>query len=174
MINAFLPRSNRSGTVNVNVTTANGTAIATTTFATASPAFSLLGDGKHVAGIIVRPDGSGAFGAGTYDVIGPAGTSLGYRTVPAKAGDHVVLYGTGFGPTIQEDTIPLSGTASAWFAVDVRIADISVRPTFAGLISPGLFQLNVTIPSGLGSGDRSVTGTVIGLSTQENVVIALQ
>ena len=58
-----------------------------------SSSFSLLGsDAKHVAAIILRPDGSGAFGSGanSYDIVGPAGKSLGYTTVPAKAGDSVV------------------------------------------------------------------------------------
>jgi uncharacterized protein (TIGR03437 family) len=166
--------ANRRGTVRVTVTNANVTATATTMIAEASPAFSLLRDGVHVDGIILRSDGSGTFGGGTYNVIGPAGNSLGYPTVPAKAGDNIVLYGTGFGPTNPLDTGPLSGQRVAVLSVDIRIDDISVRPTFAGLSSPGLFQLNLYLPSGLGRGDRPLAATVIGLSTQKNVVIALQ
>ena len=45
------------------------------------------------------PDGSGAFGRGTYDILGPTGNSLGYPTVAAQAGDTVELFGVGFGPT---------------------------------------------------------------------------
>jgi hypothetical protein len=56
----------------------------------------------HVAAIILRTDGSGAYGSGasSYDILGPTGTSLGYKTVAAKAGDLVELYGIGFGRPI--------------------------------------------------------------------------
>ena len=174
LINAYVPWSGAGGTVNVTVTDANGTGTATATLALASPAFSLLGDGIHVAGIIVRSDSSGAFGGGTYDVIGPAGNSLGYPTVPAKAGDNIVLFGVGFGPTDPPGVVRLSGTTVAVFKVEIMIGDTPVRPTFAGLSLPGLFQLNLTLPPGLGSGDRPVAATVIGLSTQKNVAIALR
>ncbi|MBZ5608563.1 MAG: hypothetical protein LAP38_09910 [Acidobacteriia bacterium] len=63
-----------------------------------APSFLLL-DAKHVTGIIIRSDGSGAYGGGTYDILGPTGNSLGYATVTAKAGDSVELFGVGLGPT---------------------------------------------------------------------------
>jgi uncharacterized protein (TIGR03437 family) len=47
----------------------------------------------------VRADGSGAYGSGTYDILGLGGTSLGYRTMAAKAGAAIELFGVGFGPT---------------------------------------------------------------------------
>ena len=47
----------------------------------------------------MRADGSGAHGSGTYDILGPGGTSLGYRTMAAKAGDAIQLFGVGFGLT---------------------------------------------------------------------------
>jgi hypothetical protein len=40
------------------------------TLAEFAPSF-LLRDNKHVAGIIPRSDGSGAYGGGTYDILGP-------------------------------------------------------------------------------------------------------
>jgi uncharacterized protein (TIGR03437 family) len=84
--------------VPVVVKTANGTAFATVTLVSFAPSFNLLG-AKHVAGIILRSDGSSAYGGGTYDIIGPTGSSLGYPTSAAKAGDTVELFGVGFGPT---------------------------------------------------------------------------
>jgi hypothetical protein len=74
--------------------------MATTTVILArfAPSFNLL-DTKHAAGIIIRSDSSGAYGGGSYDIIGPTGSSLGYPTVVAKAGDTVELFGVGFGPT---------------------------------------------------------------------------
>ena len=176
MINAFVPNSGGLATANVVVTTANGNASGKTTFAPASPAFCLLGDGKHVAGIILRADGSGAFGGGTYDVIGPLGDSLGYPTVPAKAGENIVLFGVGFGSTNPPDYIysKSPGTAVAANPVAITIAGTSIPPSFAGLSSPGLFQFNLTVPTGLGIGDVPLSATVLRASTQNNVVISLR
>jgi hypothetical protein len=38
-------------------------------------------DTTHVAGVILRSNGKGAYGGGAYDIIGPTGSSLGYPTV---------------------------------------------------------------------------------------------
>jgi uncharacterized protein (TIGR03437 family) len=50
---------------------------------------------------------------------------------------------------------------------------VSVTPAFAGLSGAGLYQINVTIPAGLGSGDVSLVATVGGVQTPSNVVISL-
>lgn len=92
------PDDTTTGNVNVTVTNADGSWASVEALAPISPSFSVL-DAKHVAGIILRFDGSGAYGNGGYDILGPTGTSLGYPTVAAKAGDVVELYGVGFGPT---------------------------------------------------------------------------
>jgi len=49
-----------------------------------------------------------------------------------------------------------------------------VTPIFAGLSSAGLYQINLTIPSGLGTGDVKLTGIVTGVQTQSGVMISLQ
>jgi uncharacterized protein (TIGR03437 family) len=100
-INLQAPDDMLRGTANVIVKNANGSAMATVTLGDRSPTLSLLGDAKHAAAIIVRSDGSGTYGGGTYDIVGPAGFSLGYKTVPAKAGDSVVLFGMGSGPRVN-------------------------------------------------------------------------
>jgi uncharacterized protein (TIGR03437 family) len=175
-VNLQAPDGGLSGTVNVTLTTANGTASSTVTLGIVSPAFSLLGDGKHAAAIILRSDGSGSFGGGTYDVVGPSGTSLGYKTVPAKAGDNVVFFGVGFGNTSPDVPAgqPFSGAAYADSAVHLTINGQPLTTTFAGMSAPGLFQFNLTIPQGLGTGDQSLLATVNGVSTQANVVTTLQ
>jgi uncharacterized protein (TIGR03437 family) len=90
-INVQAPDDTATGTVSVVVTTAGGTASGTVTLAPFAPSFLLLDD-KHVAGIILRSNGAGAYGGGAYDILGPTGASLGYQTVAAKAGDIVELY----------------------------------------------------------------------------------
>jgi uncharacterized protein (TIGR03437 family) len=108
-INLQAPDEDTTGLVSVVVTTPAGTAVSAVTLAQFAPSFSLL-DGKHVAGILLRFDGSGAYGGGTYDIVGPTGTSLGYKTVAAKAGDTLILFGTGFGPT--DPAVPAGQTFS--------------------------------------------------------------
>jgi uncharacterized protein (TIGR03437 family) len=159
------------------VTTARGTATATVTLALSAPSFLLL-DGKHVTGIILRPDGSGAHGSGSYsyDIVGPTGKSLGFPTVAAKAGDTVELFGTGFGPT--RPAVPaghaFSGAAAATNPVSLLIDNVSVTPLFAGLSAAGLDQINLTIPPGLGTGDVPLLAAVGGVQTPSYVVISLQ
>jgi uncharacterized protein (TIGR03437 family) len=104
------------------------------TLAQFAPSFLLL-DSKHVAGIILRSNDSGAYGGGTYDIIGPTGASLGYAAVAAKAGDAIELFAVGLGPTNPE---VLAGQVSSSAApttnpVNLLINSMSVTPTFAGL-----------------------------------------
>ena len=129
------------GSVSVVVTTGSGSATSSVTLGQFGPSFSLL-DSKHVAGIILRSDGSGAYGGGTYDIVGPTGTSLGYKTVAAKAGDVLELFGVGFGPT--SPTVPAgqaySGAAATTNPVGLSINNAAVTPTFAGITSAGLLS----------------------------------
>jgi uncharacterized protein (TIGR03437 family) len=174
-INLQAPDDGTTGPVSVAVTTPAGTAASTVTLAQFAPSFSLL-DGKHVAGILLRPDGSGAYGGGTYDIVGPTGTSLGYKTVAAKAGDTLALFGTGFGPT--DPAVPAgkaySGDAATTSSVQLLIDNIPVAPTFSGIASAGLYQINVRIPAGLDVGDVPLRAIVGGAETPLGVVLSLQ
>jgi uncharacterized protein (TIGR03437 family) len=164
------------GPVPVVITTASGTVTATVNLAAAAPSWLLLGDGKHVTGIILRGDGSGSSGGGTYDIIGPTGTSLGYRTVAAKAGDTIELFGVGFGPTntVVPAGKPFSGSAALSNPFSMQINKISVTPIFVGLSGAGLYQVNLVVPTGLGVGDVPLQATASGVQTPSGVVISLQ
>ena len=174
-LNVQVPTDATIGPVQVTVTTAGGTATSTVTMAQIAPMFDLL-DSKHVAAIILRSDGSGAYGSGSYDVLGPTGTSLGYPTVAAKAGDTVELFGVGFGPTKPAVPAggPFSGSAPATSSVNLVINGQTITPTYAGETSAGLFQINLTIPPGLGTGDVSLQAIVGGIQTPTGVVMTLQ
>lgn len=55
------------------------------------------------------------------------------------------------------------------------ISGKTVTPIFSGLSSfASLFQINVTIPVGLGTGDQSLVGSIGGVQTQSGIVIPLQ
>jgi uncharacterized protein (TIGR03437 family) len=174
-INLQAPNDTATGIVPVVVTTASGSSTATVTLAQFGPSFLLL-DAKHVAGIIVRTNGAGAYAGGAYDIIGPTGNSLGYPTVAAQSGDVVELFGTGLGPT--NPAVPggqlFSGAAPTINPVNLLINNVNVTPSFAGLSGAGLYQINLTVPAGLGTGDVALLATVGGVQTPPNVVISLQ
>ena len=181
-INLQAPDDTATGAVPVVVTTGSGTATADVTLAQVAPSF-LLFDSKHVAGIILRQDGSGAYGQGadSYDLLGPTGTSLGFPTVAAKAGDIVELFGTGFGPTTP--AVPagqaFSGAAPATYEVALQINNVGVATIWVGMSGAGLDQINLTIPAGLGTGDVPLVAGISGghtplYETPSYVVISLQ
>ena len=174
-INLQAPNDSNSGPVPVVVSTAGGTASSTVTLARFAPSF-LLFDSQHVTGIILRSNGSGSQGGGTYDLLGPTGNSLGYPTVAAKAGDTVELYAGGLGPTTPpvQAGQTFSGSAPTNNPVTLLINNVSVTPSFAGFSSSLLYQINVTIPAGLGTGDVPLAALVGGVETQPGVVISLQ
>lgn len=174
-INLQAPDDSSTGTVSVAVTTSSGSVTSTVTLGQFGPSFSLL-DGKHVTGIILRSDGSGAYGGGTYDIVGPTGTSLGYKTVAAKAGDTLEIFGVGFGPT--SPVVPAgrlySGAAATTNPVGLLINNVAVTPAFSGLTSAGLYQINLTLPGGLGTGDVPLRATVGGVQTPSGVLLSVQ
>jgi uncharacterized protein (TIGR03437 family) len=150
-INLQTPDDTATGLVSVVVTTASGTAASTVTLAPQGPSFSLLGDGKHVAGEIATPNGTGAYG--TYDLVGPSNT-FSFSTRPVKAGETLTLYGVGFGPTTPH--VPagqiFSGTASTNTPVTINIGGVNANVSFAGITEAGLYQFNLTVPANTGSG----------------------
>jgi hypothetical protein len=87
-INLQAPDDTATGTVSVVVTTSTGSATSSVTLSQFAPSFILLG-AKYVSGIILRSNHSGAYGGGTYDLLGPTGSSLGYPTVAAQAGAEI-------------------------------------------------------------------------------------
>jgi uncharacterized protein (TIGR03437 family) len=90
------------------------------------------------------------------------------RGVAAKPADVIELYGTGFGPTTGsiDAGFDSTGAYSTSSQVTVRIGGILADVRFAGRVGPGLYQINVTVPAGLPSGDHPVIASFAGMSTQ--------
>ena len=96
---------------------------------------------------------------------------------PAKPGDVISLWGTGFGPTTP--SVPagvLFSGAAALPASDqlaIAISDVPATVLFAGLSEAGLYQLNVIVPE-VPDGDQLVTAQVQGVSTQQALYLTIQ
>ena len=108
-----------------------------------------------------------------YSLLGPTTLYAGLST-PASVGETVVLWTIGFGmpagPLTQGSDIQL-GALPAKPVCQINGADAPV--SFAGVVSPGLYQLNVTIPNGATNGDNKVSCTYNGASTQDGLVITV-
>lgn len=160
-----------SVTVMLNPDTPNQSASNTVmaTLADVAPAFFTL-NGKSIA----------AQFAGTANIV--ADPSVIPNGKPAKPGDLVTLYGTGFGPTdpaFASGAIA-SGQPKITTAYTMTIGEATIPAsdiTYAGL-SPGsisgLYQINVRIPAGAADGDLPVVIQMGGLKTQDGATIPVK
>lgn len=157
-LNVLAPEDATIGPVDVRVANGRGTSNAASVSQSAlSPALFSLADSAARYAAAVRSDG-------VY--VGP--------DAPAKPGDTVLLFGTGFGPTSPAQPIgQLVDAAPLAAQVNVQIGGVSASTTFAGLISPGLYQFNVTIPN-VADGDRPVTISIGSTVTQPTLLLPVK
>ena len=162
-VNILTPPDAISGPVNVVLTNNGATSAAFSAQAQAiSPSFFAF-DGTHVAA--VHLNGS---------LLGPTTLYPG-STTPAAPGETVVLYANGLGTTsvpVVSGSVLQSGTLSPLPAI--KIGGVAATVQFAGLVAPGEFQFNVTVPASLANGDQPITATYNGSSTQAGTVITVQ
>jgi uncharacterized protein (TIGR03437 family) len=81
-------------------------------------------------------------------------------------GETIVLYANGFGPVtppVISGSLTQNGTLPS--TPKVFIANNPATVTFAGVVSPGLYQLNVVVPPGTFAGDDYIYVTYGGAST---------
>jgi uncharacterized protein (TIGR03437 family) len=135
-----------------------------------APAFFTFGTTKSVA----------AQFAGTADVVADPSVVSGGK--PAKPGDMVTLYGTGFGftqPVWQAGEIS-NGLSPCQSPVVVSIGGATVPQSdvqYAGLAPQsisGLYQFNVRVPAAAANGNLPVSITVNGVSTPSGATIPVQ
>jgi uncharacterized protein (TIGR03437 family) len=106
-------------------------------------------------------------------LVGPSALYPGFST-PAKPGETISLYGTGFGP-IPDGIVPGSATQSGLLAgrLNCWAAGLTAQAVGA-LVSPGLYQINLTVPQGVPSGDIPVTCVYAEYPTFPGAIIAVQ
>jgi len=121
-----------------------------------------------------------------YEYLAPAGLLGGSsQSRPAKAGDSILIFGTGFGPTTtllnpemaSNVAYPLAHTGSDIRAAlaQVTIGGQPAQVQFCGIVSPGVYQINVIVPPGLSAGDQPLTVTLLsGASVPQSVFMPVQ
>ena len=178
-VNILAPLDSATGSVPVQLanqyggTTANGTA----TEAQTSPAFLVFdGPAGHVA----------AEHFPSYKLLGPPSLDQpGYNFTAASPGENVVIYATGFGQTNPAFTNQLTATGIGSGSANpfpislpslptVTIGNLPATVSFAGLVGPGLYQLNLTVPASASAGDLPIVAMYNGVSTQSTAVITVQ
>jgi uncharacterized protein (TIGR03437 family) len=143
-INVIAPVDTAIGPVAVQVTTPQGAAYPGAVLEQKlSPAFFTYLVGTISYAAAVHVDGT---------LVGPTGPS----SRPAVSGEVIEVYGTGFGPN------PM-----------VTVGQVAAEVQFAGLVSPGLYQLNVKIPN-LATSDQPIVAGVSGFQTPSPVFVSVQ
>jgi mannan endo-1,4-beta-mannosidase len=121
-----------------------------------------------------------------YNWLVRSGTFPGTTTVPAKPGETVILWGTGFGPTtpaapagqvVPAQTYSVNG-------VVVTVGTIPVQATTALSLNwsadcrcytaAGVYQIVITVPSTLANGDYPIFATVDGVQSPSGVNLTVQ
>jgi uncharacterized protein (TIGR03437 family) len=157
-----------AGPISVTVTTAGGTSTAFATTASAyGPAFFLWPSNQVVA---TRQD---------YSYAAKAGTFAGATTVPAKPGDVIILWATGFGPTMPAAppgvSVPASGGYSTASAPTVTVNSIPAT-VYGGALAPGsagLYQIAIQVPTTLADGDWPIQATIGGVASPAGTILSV-
>jgi protocatechuate 3,4-dioxygenase beta subunit len=163
-INVQAPADSLSGTVQVVVTNSNGASAPTSvTLQPVLPGFFRLAEGYITA--------TGA--SGNY--LAPTGLVSGLVTTPARAGDTITLWGTGFGPVnpAAEPGEAFSGASPLLNPLKLRIGQSDALVPFAGMTAAGVYQFNVIVPD-LPSGDYPVTAEIAGVRTSSVARLRIQ
>ncbi len=108
-----------------------------------------------------------------FSLLGPTTLYPGFST-PAAVGETIVLWAIGFGMP-STPIIPGSETQSGPLPT-LPICSINgagATVTFAGVVSPGLYQLNVVVPNGATNGDNKVICTYGGATTLSTNLISV-
>jgi uncharacterized protein (TIGR03437 family) len=149
-LNVLVPGGVTTGDVTVTVTSAPGhSGAASSTLSDIDPAL-FLWNGRFA--VAQHAD---------YTAVGMPGLFPDLATTPAKPGETILLYGTGFGPTapasgigeIARQAAPLPSLPA------VSIGDAPAVVEYAGIPQGGvgLYQINVRVPESTADGDLPVS-----------------
>jgi uncharacterized protein (TIGR03118 family) len=175
-INFLTPPNLTSGTAQIQVNN-NGLASASVSapIASTAPAFFTLGTADAAGNTYIAAEHANG------SIAGPPSLVTGLTTTPYSAGETMVLYGTGFGPTnpLAPPGQLLTTALPAAAAPTVTVGGLPATVSFSGLVGPGLYQLNVVLPAGTATGATGATAAVVvvatvgGAQSQAKAVVAV-
>ena len=163
-VNVLTPLDSTTGPVSVTVNNGSSTSAPfTVNLQAAAPGFLRYGDVTHIAALHAN-----------FSYLGPASMSVpGYAFTPATPGEIILLFGDGFGLPVSTLTagsdIQTGPLPTPWPQVTIGGTPATVQ--FAGLISPGLYQINVVVPLTAANGDNQVIATSAGASSPTGAMI---
>lgn len=163
-INVLTPLDSTLGPVQIVVTNGN----------TSSPPFT--SNMKAIAPALLLFDSLGYTAATHVDgsLLGPASLFPGFST-PAAPNETIAVYGVGFGlpaNAIVNGSSTQTGTLPSNPAC--QIGGNSAAVSFAGLILPGLYQLNLTVPASAKNGDNVLSCSYNGSTTLSGPLVSVQ
>jgi uncharacterized protein (TIGR03437 family) len=175
-LNLLVPIDLPAAPVQIQVTN-NGlkSSVIAATLQTTAPAFFTLGAANAAGNTYIAAEHSDG------SVAGPPNVIAGLSATPFKVGETIVLFGTGMGVT--NPPAPNGQLSSAAFPLSltptVTIGGLNAQVAFAGLVGPGLSQINAVIPTGLnfagatGNVDVPVSVQAGAAKSQHNAVISV-
>jgi uncharacterized protein (TIGR03437 family) len=158
-----------SGQMPVTVTNSSGTSTAFTVASSLyGPAFFAWPNNQPVA---TRQD---------FSLSAKNGTFAGAATVAAKPGDIIILWGTGFGPTVPAApagvAVPSGATYSTATLPTVTINNVPAT-VFGAALAPGfagLYQVAIQVPSSIADGDWPIQATIGGVPSPTGVLLSVR
>ena len=167
-IQVLTPPDLGSGSVAVQVT--NSIGASTTAVVTSqqyAPGFFQWANNQPVT---THADYTDAMKNGTY----------GYTYVPAKPGEYIVLWGTGFGPTTPATpvgTLVPGGTTYYTATPPSLTLGGQPMPYYATALAStfaGLYQIVAQVPASMADGDWPIIATIGGVSSPSTVLLTVQ
>lgn len=114
--------------------------------------------------LLYNPQGYVIATHANYSYLGPTTLFPGAST-PAKVGETVVTYAVGFG--LPTATLVNGSSTQSGLLPEAPVCTVNRlnAPASVALIAPGLYQLNITVPSGAKNGDNALDCSYRGAST---------
>jgi uncharacterized protein (TIGR03437 family) len=116
--------------------------------------------------------------ANEYALVAPAGAMPETPSRPARAGDYLQLYATGLGAT--DPPYPVGQKLDSTYPVEdlsrvsVLVGAMPAEVLYAGMIMPGLYQVNIRVPNGVAAGEQPLVLRIEGRSSPSEVVLTFE
>jgi uncharacterized protein (TIGR03437 family) len=150
------------GYARVAVTSRSGMSTVSVLVATAAPELFVAGGTQYPAAT-----------SADNQPIGDPASIPGAR--PAKPGETIILYGTGFGPASPHCPAGKQCTAASLATTPIiQIGDRLIAPDYAGLTGIGLNQINVTLPADLTAGAYTLRAVLGQTTSQKGLMLVVQ